>query len=283
MPDPAWSPAFAGADFVRRDGIYRFLSDERLAELEPALAQYRLVRQRDGYRERDPTYYRALPFVDRHDPEVLVWRVRQQSFRSLCAGILRARSLRVLELGAGNCWLTNRLTQLGHSCVALDLLDDPQDGLGAGRHFATSFTRIQADFDRIPLMPGQFDVVVFNASLHYSPNPAATLRHAGKALAPGGTTVVMDSPVFATESDGLRMLSDRRRRFAEYLDTPIGWGVGFLTMDLLEHAAFESHVSVRRIASPGGLSWAFKRWIAGRKLRRQPATFGIWAFAGGQS
>jgi SAM-dependent methyltransferase len=283
VPDAAWTPAFACGDSVPRDGIYRFLSDKRLEELEPALAQYRLVRQRDGYRGRDPTYYRALPFVDRHDPDVLVWRVRRQSFRSLCHGIMRAPSLRVLELGAGNCWLTNRLAQFGHRCVALDLLDDPEDALGAARHYETRFTRVQADFDALPLAPNQFDVVIFNASLHYSPNPAATLRHAGKALAPGGTTVVMDSPVFATESDGLRMLSDRRRRFAEYLDAPIGWGVGFLTIDLLERAASESNVSVRRVASAGGLRWAVKRWIAGQKLGRQPATFGIWAFASGRS
>lgn len=278
----AWTPAFARADVVRRNGIYRFLSDERLEELEPALAQYRHVRQRDGYRERGPTYYRALPFVDRDDPEVLVWRVRQQSFRNLCAGILLARSLRVLELGAGNCWLTNRLTLLGHRCVALDLLDDPEDGLGAAGHFATSFTRIQADFDRIPLMPGQFDVVVFNASLHYSPNPAATLRHADMALVSGGVMVVMDSPVFATESDGLRMVSDRQREFAKYLDTPREWGVGYLTTAVLDRAAALAGVSLRRIPSRGGLRWAFKRWIAGQRLQRQPASFGIWAFAGGQ-
>jgi SAM-dependent methyltransferase len=280
VPEDAWTPAFACADVVLRDGIYRFVSDEKLEELAPVFAQYRRVRERDGYRQRDAAYYRALPVVDRDDPQVAVWRIRRQSLRNLRASITGARSLRVLELGAGNCWLTNQLTQAGHRCVALDLLDDPEDGLGAGRHYETRFTRVQADFDALPLAPNQFDVVIFNASLHYSPNPAATLRHAGRALASGGTMVVMDSPVFATESDGRRMVLERQRGFAEYLNKPIGWGVGFLTIDLLERAASESRVSVRRIASRGGPGWAFMRWIAAQKLRREPASFGIWAFAG---
>jgi len=282
VPDEVWSPAFACREFARSDGIYRFLSDERLEELEPELSQYRRVRERDGYRQRDAAYYRALPFVDRRDPEASVWRVRRQSFRNLCSGILPAGSLRVLELGAGNCWLTNRLTQLGHRCVALDLLDDAEDGLGAGRYYESGFTRVQADFDALPFEPRQFDVVIFNASLHYATNPAATLRRAGESLASGGALVVMDSPVFATESDGQRMVSDRQRRFAEYLDTPIGWGSGFLTVALLERAASERRVSVRSMASRGGLRWAFKRWIAVQKLGRQAASFGVWAFAGAQ-
>lgn len=306
MPDAVWTPAFAcpacaaplivprgdrsstaastcpscGRDFVCRHGIYRFVSDGRLEELGPLLSQYRRVREHDGYRHRDAAYYRALPTVAHADPDVAVWRVRQQSFRHLCAGILRTRSRRVLELGAGNCWLTNRLTELGHRCVAVDLLDDSEDGLGAARHYETSFTRMQADFDRLPLEPKQFDVVIFNASLHYSEDPAATLRQAGKALATGGTLVVMDSPVFASEADGQQMVADRRRRFGAYLDAPLEWGAGYLSVEVLERAAFEAGVVVRRIPSRGGPHWALRRWIAGQRLRRQPASFGIWAFAG---
>ena len=306
MPDAGWKPAFAcpecetpianaqhgesstaalicsscSQEFACRDDIYRFLPDDRLAELEPALAQYRRVRERDGHRLRGAAYYRSLPFVDRDDPEVSVWRVRHQSFRNLCAGILRKRSQRVLELGAGNCWLTNRMTQLGHRCVALDVLDDSEDGLGCAGHYTTSFIRLQADFDRLPLMHGQFDVVIFNASLHYSSNPAATLGHAGKALAPGGTLVVMDSPVFVDETDGRRMVADRQRHFSDFVDSPVEWGIGFLSVGVLERAATEAGVEVRRIGSRGGARWAIKRWIAGQKLRRQPASFGIWAFTG---
>src|SRR2546425_13331553 len=44
-----------------RDGIYRFLRPERLAEIEPFLAHYRRGGGEDGYRQPGPAYYRSLP------------------------------------------------------------------------------------------------------------------------------------------------------------------------------------------------------------------------------
>jgi SAM-dependent methyltransferase len=309
MPEPTWTPAFAcpecGSTLVApkmtgpstgplscrscemevgcRGSILRFLSDTKLAEIEPLIAQYRRVRAQDGYRQRAAAYYRELPKVDRGDPQHAVWRIRQESFRHLCRRVLTRlgrRPLRVLDLGAGNGWLSHRLTLLGNVCVAVDWLDDPEDGLGAALHYPTTFTRLQADFDHLPLVGAQFDVVIFNASLHYSANPSSTLRSARKAMVNGGTLVVMDSPVFVREADGRRMLAERQQGFADRLDRPLEWGVGYLTVDGLARRATEAGLMLQRIPSRGGPGWAFRRWLAGRKLRRQPAGFGIWSFGG---
>ncbi len=309
MPEPNWTPAFAcpecGSTLVApsmagpstgplicrscdmevacRGGILHFLSDTRLAQIEPLIAQYRRVREQDGYRQRAAAYYRELPEVDRGDPQHAVWRIRQESFRHLCRGVLARlgrRPLRVLDLGAGNGWLSHRLTLLGNVCVAVDWLDDADDGLGAARHYSTTFTRLQADFDHLPLVAGQFDAVIFNASLHYSANPSATLRNAAKALLDGGTLVVMDSPVFVSDADGQRMLAEREQRFADRIGKPVEWGAGYLTVDGLARTATEAGLMLRRIRSRGGPGWAFRRWLAGRKLRRQPASFGIWSYGG---
>jgi SAM-dependent methyltransferase len=282
MPDSPWTPEFT-VEVAARDGIYRLLSHERLLEIEPFLAQYRRIRVADGYRQRDAAYYRGLPEVARGDPQHAVWRIRQQSFRHLSGTVLPRLGrgpLRVLDLGAGNAWLSHRLTLLGHACVAVDWLDDPDDGLGAALHYPTTFTRLQADFDQLPMVRGQFDAVIFNASLHYSANPSATLRSASKALVNGGTLVVMDSPVFVREADGRRMLAERQEVFADRIGRPLEWGVGYLTVDGLERSAREAGLVLQRIPSRGGPGWAFKRWLAGRKLRRQPAGFGIWSFGG---
>jgi SAM-dependent methyltransferase len=309
MPEPAWIPEFVcpacgstlvaaatvgastaprscrscDAEVACRGGIFRFLSDPQLAQVEPLIAQYRRVRAQDGYRERAAAYYRQLPQVSRGDPQDAVWRIRQESFRHLCRRVLTRlgrRSLRVLDLGAGNGWLSHRLTLLGNVCVAVDWLDDPDDGLGAALHYPTTFTRVQADFDRLPVVAGQFDAVIFNASLHYSANPSATLRSASKALMNGGALVVMDSPVFASDADGRRMLAERRQGFADRIGRPVEWGAGYLTVDGLERTATDAGMMLQRIPSRGGPGWAFKRWLAGRKLRRQPASFGIWSFGG---
>ncbi len=309
MPDPTWTPAFActecGSTLVASSmagpstgplscrschmevgcpgGILRFLSDTRLAEIEPLIAQYRRVRAQDGYRQRAAAYYRQLPQAQRSDPQHAVWRIRQESFRHLCRRVLTRlgrRPLRVLDLGAGNGWLSHRLTMLGNICVAIDWLDDPDDGLGAAVHYPITFTRVQADFDHLPVVAGQFDVVIFNASLHYSANPVASIRNAARTLVDAGTLVVMDSPVFVSDADGQRMLAERQQGFADRIGRPLEWGVGYLTVDGLARAATEAGVMLQRIPSRGGPGWAFKRWVAGRKLRRQPASFGIWSFGG---
>ena len=309
MPEPTWIPAFvcpecgstlvaratAGAptraliccscdaEVACRGGILRFLSEPRLAQIEPLIAQYRQVREQDGYRQRPAAYYQELPQVARGDPQHAVWRIRQESFRHLCRRVLTRlgrRPLRVLDLGAGNGWLSHRLTLLGHSCVAVDWLDDLDDGLSAARHYPTAFIRLQADFDHLPLVGGQFDAVIFNASLHYSPNPIATLRSAVTALVDGGTLVVMDSPVFVSDADGRRMVAERRRDLAKVIGRAVEWGAGYLTVDGLARSATEAGLMLRRIPSRGGPGWAFKRWRAGRKLRRQPASFGIWSYGG---
>ena len=309
MPEPGWIPEFVcpgcgstrvapatagastgsricrscGADVAWRGGIFRFLSETRLAQIEPLVAQYRRVREQDGYRQRGAAYYRQLPEVSRGDPQHAVWRIRQESFRHLRRWVLPRlgrRPLRVLDLGAGNGWLSHRLTLLGNVCVAVDWLDDSDDGLGAALHYTTPFTRLQADFDHLPMVDGQFDAVIFNASLHYSANPSATLRSASKALLKGGTLVVMDSPVFVREADGRRMLAERQHGLTDRIGRPLEWGVGYLTVDGLERTAREAGLVLQRIPSRGGPRWAFRRWLAGRKLRRQPAGFGIWSFGG---
>jgi SAM-dependent methyltransferase len=278
-----WICRSCEAEVACRGGILRFLSDTRLAQVEPLIAQYRRVREQDGYRQRAAAYYRELPRVARSDPQQAVWRIRQQSFRHLCSRVLARlgrRPLRVLDLGAGNGWLSHRLTLLGNDCVALDWLDDFDDGLGAARHYPTTFTRLQADFDRLPLVGGQFDAVIFNASLHYAANPTATLRNAANALVDDGALVVMDSPVFVSDADGQRMLAERQRGFTERIGKPFEWGAGYLTVDGLARTATEAGLMLQTIPSRGGPGWAFKRWLAGRKLRRQPASFGVWSFGG---
>lgn len=264
-----------------RDGIYRFLSRDRLAELQPFLRQYRLVRERDGYRSRSTAYYRALPAVEAGHPQSAAWRVRQESYRRLCRRVLLrygSRSLSTLDLGAGNAWLSYRLAALGHRSVAVDWLDDDEDGLGAWKHYGASFVCVQADFDRLPFTREQFDLIIFNGSLHYSPSVAATLSHAAGMLAPGGTLVVMDSPMFHREEDGREMLARKEATFrSDYgLTEIVRQGVGYLTLGTLAKAVRPLNLEPRFFASRGGAAWAAGRLIARIKLRREPAAFGVW-------
>jgi 2-polyprenyl-3-methyl-5-hydroxy-6-metoxy-1,4-benzoquinol methylase len=294
--------ASCGARARRDRGVLRLLSSERLAHVEPFLAQYRSVRARDGYRVAERDYYRSLPWVASGDPQQAIWRVRQDSFSSLERHVLvslRAPEPAVLDLGAGCGWLSYRLAKKGCRVVAVDLLDDQEDGLGASRHYDASFVCVQADFEELPFVSGQFDLVVFNASLHYAADVTATVTRAARMVSPGGTLVVMDSPLVDRDEHGRAMLRRKQRRFREEYGvcSPIEPGKGFLTLAELgeiartlglEQQFVESHRSDLGRGGPGDeradsghSSGTGSRSTIGRLLTRftrasRPARFGVW-------
>ena len=258
--------------FECRDGIYRFLLPERELELKPFLCQYQHIRHQEGSVVHSAEYYRSLPFVPKGGLDVERWYIRRQSFKRL-VDLLPRHPIKILDLGAGNCWLTNRLTELGNYCVAVDISINCDDGLGAQKNYALPFTCVQADFDSLPFVPGQFDAVIFNASLHYSPNLDHTLARANSVLKRDGTIFVIDSPTFRSDRAGKKMISDRDDRFqAEFgLREVIQCGSGYLTRKQMYSAGFRFHVS------NGGFLWTTRRLWSGMKMRREPAAFGVWA------
>jgi SAM-dependent methyltransferase len=274
-----WVPAFTNR-FDHSDGIWRCLSPNRAAQLERFVRQYRAVRARDGYRTPDAGYYRTLPAVAAGDPQAGTWQIRRETYHHLLGHVLAAgpAPLRILDLGAGSGWLSHRLAALGHSPVAVDAIDDAVDGLGAARHYATPFPLVQADFDTLPFQPGQFDLVIFNGSLHYAPDTAATLERAHRMLAPGGALVVMDSPMFRVDGHGSAMVSDTLRRFR--VDCGVGnavqQGIGYLTFAMLAAIAQRLQLRPHFVPSRGPLGWRLRRHLARVRLRRAPAAFGLW-------
>jgi len=277
-PVPALACGGCGALFDRRGGVFRFLSSQRAEAAEPFQRQYRAVRARDGYRPAAPEYYRMLPYVARDDPSAGQWRVRRESYVHLQRHALPACPVQALDLGAGSGWLSHRLAAFGHRMVAVDRLDDEADGLGACRHYPVSFVVVQADFDALPFEPAQFDLVVFDGSLHYSPDPAATLAEATRMLAARGAIAVMDSPMFARERDGHAMVADELRRIeaAHGFRSVLRPGLGFLTFTALERAASSHGLRSRFFQSQGPIGWRVRRQMARLRLGRAPASFGVW-------
>lgn len=269
-----------GRSYDRRDGIWQFLLEERNPRLDAFARQFRAVRQHEGRGRDSSDYFRSLPWVPADDPFAGEWRIRRESYRHLLrrAFSTRPQPATVLDLGAGNGWLSNRLSTLGHHVVAVDTLTDPVEGLGMIRQFATAIVAVRADFDALPFAPGQFDVVVFNASLHYAPDPRASLTGARPMLAMGGTLVVMDSPMFRTDPDGAAMVADSVRRltsdngFREFVQP----GRGYLTFGSLAASAGALQLQSEFIPSRGPVAWRVRRHLARFRLRRQPAAFGIW-------
>jgi SAM-dependent methyltransferase len=292
-----------GRVYCRLDGIWRFLTPERAAVFAPFLRDYTAIRNAEGYGYDDLARLQRLPDVDPADPLAWQWRMRAISFASLRRNVLeplghcnndlpltlppssfvlrpssdRYSGLRVLDLGAGVGWLSNRLAGLGHYPCAIDLNLDARDGLGAARHYGGDWPCVQAEFDRLPLADHQADLVIYNASLHYSTGYHATLAEALRVLRPGGRIVVLDSPIYRHDASGRQMIAERQAAFARDHGTRSDAlpNVGYLTWAMLRDLGRALGLRWRIIRPWYGWRWALRPWRARLWRQREPSTFAL--------
>ncbi len=191
------------------------------------LEEYRHIRHAEGRGSDDSAYYRALPYCDLSDRNSAMWAMRAKSYRYFERNILPALEqvsqspLDILDLGAGNCWMSYRLSLRHHRPVALDIFDDERDGLGAARHYPKGFSTINAEFDRLPFSKNSFDLAIYNSSLHYSTDYVRTLSEVRRCLRPSGAVAVLDSPVYRSREHGERMVAERHAEFLKTLWVPL--------------------------------------------------------------
>ena len=163
-------------------GIVHALPPERVAHFARFMADYERIRAAEGRGSESKEFYLGLPYKDNSGRNSGQWHIRAQSYQCLINHVLETPGRRrtVLDIGAGNCWMSFRLALLGYRPIAVDLLTNEDDGLGAAVHYRDAlpefFPRFQAEITRLPFQSEQFDVVIFNASFHYSEDYEASLR-----------------------------------------------------------------------------------------------------------
>ncbi len=270
-----------GLTFSREDGIWHFLTPERTAHFEQFIHEYTTIRRAEGRGDDDPAYFRALPFDARTGRHRRDWQIRARSYRAFVEGVLepletrRDRPLAILDLGAGNGWLSYRLAQRGHQLAALDLQTNDFDGLGAHRHYDADFASVQAEFDHLPFAGHQFDVAIFNASLHYATDYSVVLREALRVLKPEGRLTILDSPVYRDGLSGAQMVREREAAFEKtygFASNALA-SENYLTDDRLGELAASLDLRWQIIAPFYGWRWAARPWIARLLRRREPARF----------
>jgi SAM-dependent methyltransferase len=245
--------------------------------------EYRAIRRAEGWGSDDPAYYQALPFRDTTARFAEIWRIRARSYETFLEHVLHpleltGKRLRVADLGAGNGWLAYRLACRGHAPIAVDLLDDSRDGLGALRRYTRGeVAAVRADFDELPFQSNWLDLVIFNASLHYATDYARTLRESLRVLQAGGTLVILDSPMYTDPRSGARMVREREARFTRthgFASNALP-SEHYLTPERLERLARELGL-VLAIHNPH-LAWpvSIRRRLNGLRARRQPARFPV--------
>ncbi len=281
-PEALTCPA-EGLRFDCLDGIWRFLLPERQAHYAQFIREYETVRRQEGRGAADSAYYRALPYRDLSGRLSADWRIRAASFEAFLKRVLAplerrtGRPLAGLDLGAGNGWLSGRLALRGHAVAAVDLAVNNFDGLGCHQFHAAPFTPLQAEFDRLPLPDQAFDLVVFNASLHYSESYPDTLSESLRVLRPGGKLVILDSPVYRQADSGAQMVREREAQFSRQYGFPSNTlkSENYLTYTGLKKLGEVLRVHWEFVTPAYGLRWRLRPIWARLRGAREPAKFHV--------
>jgi len=272
------------------NGILRALSPEGKARFEKFVRDYENVRTQEGWGSPTPEYYLALPFKDLTNKHAWIWRIRARTLLYMQNRVLprmesrETSRLRILDIGAGNGWLSYRLSKLGHCPIAVDLLDNDTDGLGAARHYLAhldrGFPRFQAEMDHLPFDSGQFDVAIFNASFHYSTDYEKSLREVIRCLRYSGFVIIADTPCYWRDESGKRMVEERRASFERQFGVPSDdtRREEYLTPATLDALAQSLGIQWN-VGKPWyGLQWAFRPAKARVLGRREPSKFFLYWF-----
>lgn len=265
-----------GLSFQQVNGIWKFLLPERQSHYARFIKDYEKIRHLEGRQSQDSNYYRSLPFQDISGRFSADWRIRAASYKMLERIVLPG--MQVIDLGAGNGWLSNRLAAHGCEVHAVDLLLNAEDGLGAWKHYDNKFTPVHAEFSHLPFVDGSSSMVIFNASFHYAEDYQEVLKEALRVIEPRGRVVIMDSPIYYHEESGEKMVNERKAAFLSQY--------GFAS-DSLQSKNYMTHQQMIQIGNSLGIRWKHLRpfygfrwivrpWLARLRGRREPAEFGLW-------
>jgi SAM-dependent methyltransferase len=280
-----------GFRFRIRDGIFDALLPERAAHYRRFIDEYERIRRAEGRGDSSREFYLALPFRDLSRRNSEQWRIRARTYEYLIRTLMREHRAdkpgriqgRVLDIGAGNCWMSYRLALAGFSPYAVDLLTNELDGLGSARNYEEClpelFPRFRAEMARLPFQSEQFDVAIFNASFHYAESYEAVLSEALRCVRRRGLVVISDTAWYSREESGQRMVRERREAFRGR------YGTASDSIESLEYLtdarlrSLERRFSIRwQIDSPWyGFRWAMRPLWARLRNRREPSRFRIYA------
>jgi SAM-dependent methyltransferase len=274
-----------GLELHEDDGVLRALPPHRAHHFAQFIRDYECIRAAEGRGSANEEFYVGLPYRDASGNNSRQWRIRARTYHHLVEHVLTPGmpfGEKILDLGAGNCWLSFRLALAGYKPLAVDLLTNRFDGLGAAEKYRSYlprlFPRVQAELAHLPFQGEQFDAAIFNASFHYAESGVNAMREALRCVRLGGLIVISDTPWYTSDEGGQRMIAERKARFAARYGTASTsiQSLEFLTDERLQ--SLERHLSICwSVFTPSyGIRWALRPLLAKLRGRREPARFRIY-------
>ncbi len=157
---------------------------------------YLQVRQKEGRLYPDDVVAQ-LPYVVANHPLKKEWEARRASMKKVAryvAGL--PRSVRLMELGCGNGWLSHHLAALPD--VHVWGLDRSSSELAqAARVFGSAnLAFAAADIFAPPFARDSFDIILIASAIQYFPDLARLITQLCGLLQPKGEIHIIDSPLY---------------------------------------------------------------------------------------
>jgi SAM-dependent methyltransferase len=251
---------------VRDDaGVLRLVPVPERDELGRFVAAFHRWRCAQGLRPIARESLERLPETPPGGDDAL-WRLRREDLQLVRSHIHGAECCRVLDFGAWNGWLSNRIAGDGHSVLATDVFVDEIDGLGAyGLYRTPKWIAAQVDPRRLDVLEGPFDVIVLNRNFSTLPEVPKVLDSLAGLVADAGSIVITGVTVYRLDRR-IRRHFDRLQTELQSAGAVCPWGFrGWATMDdlrMLERRGFQV------LRSPGSrLSRMMKTLHPGRPIQ----------------
>lgn len=160
-----------------------------------------------------------LPEVQSNHPHYEEWKVRAESYRLLKKIFSKRKNKLILEIGAGNCWLGNKLsTDISNFVYALDInLTELEQ---ASRVFADN-KRIKFFYGNIfddIFEFGSFDAIILASSLQYFDNFPALINRLIRFLKQDSEIHIFDSPIYSQKA--INSLKENNRKNFQKIGVP---------------------------------------------------------------
>lgn len=157
---------------------------------------YLKVREKEGRLYADDVVAK-LPFFAKNHVLSNEWNARFKSAKRLRTYLSQKESsLKILDLGCGNGWLSNFLAQ-GHSVIGID--QNTFELKQAARVFAKNkkLSFLEADIFSAPFLKESFDIILLASAVQYFPDLTNLLQTLFHYLKPNGEIHILDSAFYA--------------------------------------------------------------------------------------
>lgn len=174
---------------------------------------------------------------------------------------------KVLDLGAGTCWATARLSRVPavEEVTAVDLAPSFLAGTGNRMLEICGADRakvrlVASTFERVPRPDATFDTTFLIAAIHHALAPIRVLREAFRLLKPTGTLFVLESPALPWQIES-------RRRQAISISHATGTTEIAYTKSELLYLLRCGGFAIDEVVSSAGLSSRLPQRLVRRALR----------------